>query len=436
MEINHTEENSNAFVLNLGKSKWKAERIKIKDLRKGVHTIADIEKRNPKAYDGKLEIRPHYQRLFVYSKAKQAKVIESILDGTPLGQMIWVDHGDGTFSCHDGQQRTCSILYFAVGAFSIILDEKTGKELTFEKLREDYPSLAEAFDNYELLVVKGSGDEAEIVRKFEVINTQSEPLSAQEGRNIIYSKGKWLPDAQEAFCLKDSDGPKECKDFVSAKVNRQELLEIALAWITDGTNEGIIDYMRNHYKDDNADELWENFQNVCDWIKEIVGEYWTVNLPASAIRLNRKWGELYKYAQKHGVAFNAEERNAFIDNYIKNTSIGEYTISGLFPYLIKGDENLLSRKKFNEEQKKKVYHIQNGRCACCHKKFEVKNMDAHHIKAQRNGGLTETDNCAMLCPECHGDIHTCKITTDTLLKQMLILCPDREKEINILRNSL
>lgn len=415
MDINHTTE-ENAFVLNLGKSKWETTSIKIKDLIKGVETRADVDHKNPHAYDGKLEIRPYYQRLFVYEPAKQAAVIGSILDGTPLGQMIWVEHEDGTFSCFDGQQRTCSILYFVVGAFSIILDEKTGEKITYAKLREDYPELYNIFNNYELLVVKGKGEEKEMVRKFDRVNTQGEPLSSQESRNILYSKGTWLPDAQHAFCTTNCSGQRECKGFVSAKINRQELLEIALAWITDGTNAGIIDYMREHYKDENADELWLHFQNVCDWVKDFVGEYWIENLPSGAKQLNRKWGELYKYAQEHGVAFNREDRDAFIDNFIKNTVIGEYRLAGLFPYLITGDENLLTRSRFNEEQKKRVYYTQKGRCACCHKEFSIKDLVAHHIVAQRNGGRTEVDNCAMLCVECHMDIHTCKTTTETLMQ--------------------
>ena len=57
-------------------------------------------------YDGKLDIRPPYQREFVYNGEQRDEVIRTIRKGFPLNVMYWVVRDDGTFEVMDGQQRT------------------------------------------------------------------------------------------------------------------------------------------------------------------------------------------------------------------------------------------------------------------------------------------------------------------------------------------
>ena len=80
-------------------------------------TENDIEKA-VMAYDGKLCVRPAFQRSFVYDKKQENAVIDTVLKGFPLNIMYWVDNGDGTYDCLDGQQRTItfSLLLKALGA--------------------------------------------------------------------------------------------------------------------------------------------------------------------------------------------------------------------------------------------------------------------------------------------------------------------------------
>ena len=59
-------------------------------------------------YLGKLDIRPAFQREFVYKDKPRNAVIDSILKGFPLNVMYWVKRGD-KFEVLDGQQRTISI---------------------------------------------------------------------------------------------------------------------------------------------------------------------------------------------------------------------------------------------------------------------------------------------------------------------------------------
>ena len=60
-------------------------------------------------YGGKLDIRPPYQREFVYKAAQRDAVIDTIQNGFPLNVMYWAVRDDGTFEIIDGQQRTISV---------------------------------------------------------------------------------------------------------------------------------------------------------------------------------------------------------------------------------------------------------------------------------------------------------------------------------------
>ena len=59
-------------------------------------------------YNGRLNIRPQYQREFVYDEKKRNAVIETIVKGFPLNVMYWVKNPGDQFEVLDGQQRTIS----------------------------------------------------------------------------------------------------------------------------------------------------------------------------------------------------------------------------------------------------------------------------------------------------------------------------------------
>ena len=93
--------------------------ITIRDLCDGYinESEADIEK-GVYAYGGKLCVRPAFQRSFVYDTKQANAVINTALKGFPLNVMYWVDNGDGTYDCLDGQQRTISLCNFVDGSTS------------------------------------------------------------------------------------------------------------------------------------------------------------------------------------------------------------------------------------------------------------------------------------------------------------------------------
>lgn len=75
--------------------------------------------------------------------------------------------------------------------------------------------------------------------------------------------------------------------------------------------------------------------------------------------------------------------------------------SGIYEYLLTGDERKLSLRGFTDEIKKKVYAKQEHKCAICGKEFDYGVMHGDHIIPWSKGGKTIEENCQMLCRDCN-----------------------------------
>ena len=73
--------------------------------------------------------------------------------------------------------------------------------------------------------------------------------------------------------------------------------------------------------------------------------------------------------------------------------------SGIYPYVLTGDEKYLSIRLFTDAQKQKTYEKQKGLCKFCKKPFDINQMEADHIKPWHEGGKTIEENCQMLCKD-------------------------------------
>ena len=90
-------------------------RIKVRDLANGYQ---DNGNDGVKAYGGLLDVRPPYQREFVYGEKERNAVIDTLMKGFPLNVMYWAVREDGTYEIIDGQQRTISICQYVIGDFA------------------------------------------------------------------------------------------------------------------------------------------------------------------------------------------------------------------------------------------------------------------------------------------------------------------------------
>jgi len=248
------------------------QKIKI---RKVIDGYKDSAEEGVVAYGGKLDIRPKYQREFVYKEKQRDAVIETVKKGFPLNVMYWMIREDGGYEMLDGQQRTISIGQYVTGDFS--LDNRFFHNLTKEE--------QDKILDYELMIYLCEGSDKERIEWFTVINTYGEKVNAQEIRNAVYT-GPWLSDAKLKFSKRNCVAYLLANDggqLVSGDTVRQEYLETALSWINDGKIE---DYMAKHQHNKNADELWNYFQNVIAWVRSVFPNY-------RREMSNVPWGVLY-----------------------------------------------------------------------------------------------------------------------------------------------
>ena len=68
-----------------------------------------IRELNMMRTDKQLDLRPKYQRNYVFDKQKASRLIESILLDVPMPVMYFAEEPNGKYSVIDGQQRLTSL---------------------------------------------------------------------------------------------------------------------------------------------------------------------------------------------------------------------------------------------------------------------------------------------------------------------------------------
>lgn len=346
-------------------------------VRKVIAGYKDSAEEGVIAFGGKLDIRPKYQREFVYNGKQRDAVIETIKNSFPLNVMYWVKTDEGNYEVMDGQQRTISIGQYVNGDFSL-------NDFFFHNLTDEEQKL---ILDYELMIYFCEGTDKEKLDWFKIINIAGEKLTDQELRNAVYT-GSWLSDAKLKFSKSNCAAYLLANDggqLVSGSPIRQEYLETTLSWIN---NEKIEDYMAKHQHDADADELWGYFQDVIAWVRKTFP-----NHRKEMASVN--WGELYnKYKDKK---FNAGKLEAEIKGLMQDEDVTKK--SGIYSYILTRQEKYLSIRAFTDKMKRETYERQKGICKKCKKHFEIEEMEADHITPWHEGGKTIAENCQMLCKQ-------------------------------------
>ena len=330
-------------------------------------------------YHGKLDIRPAFQREFIYKDKQRNAVIESILKGYPLNVMYWVKHGD-MFEILDGQQRTISICSYVSGRFSLQID---GNDMYFSNLSKDRQG---KILDYELTVYFCEGTDDETMDWFRIVNIAGEVLSEQELRNAIY-KGPWVESAKTFFSRPGSPAYNVGGKYLSGSSVRQDYLETAIKWKSEGN---IKQYLAEHQRNSSAVELWNYFTSVIEWVKAVFPKYRTS-------MKGRDWGRLYdKHKDRDLSPQKLEEQ---VSALIKDDDVTSK--QGIYEYVLTGDQHLLNIRQFSVAQKEAKYEEQKGICAICGNEFAIEEMEGDHITPWSEGGATVPENLQMVSRECN-----------------------------------
>ena len=358
-------------------------RLEEKTIRELIKGYEDSAENGVVGYDGKLNIRPAFQREFVYKEKERNAVIDTVLKGFPLNVMYWSVDKNGNYELLDGQQRTISICQYCNDDFSVMID---GNPKIFHGLPIDVQN---RILDYKLMIYICEGDESEKLDWFKIINLAGVELTQQELRNAVYT-GEWLTDAKRYFSKTGCVAYKVANKYLSGEMNRQAYLEAALDWISNRDGITIEQYMAEHQKSTNAAELWLYFQNVITWVQTAFPHF-------RKEMKGLKWGVLYnKYGDKPVDPAQLEKeivRLMMDDDVTKK--------SGIYEYLLSYKEKFLSIRVFTDSQKRTAYERQQGSCPICKNHYEFEQMEGDHIKPWCEGGKTEASNLQMLCKDCN-----------------------------------
>jgi len=295
-------------------------------------------------YGGKLNIRPKYQREFVYKDKQRDAVIDTIKKNFPLNVMYWVKNENGNFEVLDGQQRTISFCEYIAGAFSL-------DNLYFHNLTDVEKN---QILDYGLMIYFCEGNDREKLDWFRIINIAGEKLTDQELRNAIYS-GVWLIDAKKYFSKSGCPAYSIASDYLSGSAIRQDYLETAIRWIS---GDKIEDYMSKHQHEPNANELWLYFQNIINWVKVVFPNY----------RKEMKgveFGPLYNEFKNKKIDSKKIEKE--IIGLMQDEEVTKK--SGIYSYVLTRQEKYLSIRSFTDKMKREAYERQKGICPKCREYF-------------------------------------------------------------------
>ena len=376
--------------------KTELHQYSVQDLSNGF-LYNELEGKGLYGLSGRLTIQPEYQRNYIYADGKRdVAVIQSLLNGYPLGLIYFNKTGPETFEVLDGQQRITSFGRFVTNRFAVKVD---GMEQYFSGLSADKQ---EKILRSQILVYECEGTESEIKEWFQTINIAGVPLNAQELLNAVYS-GPFVTAGKESFSNSQNANIQMWSAYISGSVNRQDYWERALEWVALG-RENIGAYMSKHRHDKNINSVKTYFDTVISWIS-------TLFISVEPEMKGLEWGRLYE--SFHSFAYDPNKlatriKELYGDSYVKNRK-------GIWEFVLGGevDSKLLDIRVFDDATKKAVYSKQanaadksgKSNCSLCavghdanqSKVWSLSDMDADHVAAWSKGGATSIENCELLC---------------------------------------
>ena len=373
--------------------------ITVGDICKGFY-YNKLEGKGVNGWGGKLVIQPEYQRNYIYEELKRdTAVVESLLKGYPLGLLYFLKTGEDRYEVLDGQQRITSFGRFVTGKMPVM--DEDGHPHNFDK------SLHGRILNIPLTIYicegEGPDPESEIKQWFKTINIAGVDLTPQELLNAVYS-GSFVTAAKSVFSNSGNSNIDTWKAYVKGNERRQEILAVALDWVSKGNVE---EYMKDHRHNPDITELTNYFESVIAWIDGIFKD-------VKAEMRGLEWGRLYELY--HDRPYSPDKVWERVEALYADADDGKIQARrNIFEYVLGGetDRKLLKVRMFGAEIARKVYKRQTDEakakgvsicpdCGLAHdanatRIYAFNEMEADHVTAWSKGGDTSEANCQMLC---------------------------------------
>lgn len=399
--------------------------------------------------EGDIDLRPMFQRGYVWDRSKATRLIESALLRIPLPVIYLAEESDGRCSVIDGQQRLTSLHAFITGKFPNGEEFKLSKMACFDEYNgrkfADLPhQIKRAIKDYPIRVITFSNDSDPELKfnVFERLNTGSVALNDQELRNCLY-RGKYNE------LLKDLATDSEFKMLLGLKDAEKRMTDVELVLrfaafyhqtylkykspIKTFLNED----MRNYQDIGEADakELREAFKNAVQLIKSLLGANTTGSrafkrfYPGTDQNKNGAWEpkkfntSLYDIlmwtfarADKNLVMHNLDAiREAYVDlmtsdidfieSVVRSTSSTQMVVRRFKKWSDRLDsvlENQAKQDRCFSRSLKELRFKENPTCAICHQKIScIDDAAVDHIEQYWAGGKTIPENARLAHRYCN-----------------------------------
>lgn len=207
--------------------------------------------------DRKLNLRPPYQRNFIWGKKDQQLLIDSIEKGYPLPSFFIYQQSNGLFEMVDGQQRAETICRFINGDFKDLSNR------SFGEINRD------AFYSYVLNVTlmsdinESKGED--IAAFYALVNKQGMHLNSAEINKAQYSDNKFLFLVEDLLETEEVSSLDIFSTKTQARMNDRTLIEELVAYLAVGffdKREAVDELYNSHLSDDDIIDYKERFMNV------------------------------------------------------------------------------------------------------------------------------------------------------------------------------
>lgn len=211
----------------------------------------------------KINLRPPYQRNFIWSSKDQKLLIDSIRKGYPLPNFFILKNEDNTFEMVDGQQRAITIYKFVNNEFCDSLKQyyRDYKENTFMSYRinvvllEDFNGSTETKEEF-----------------FYLVNKRGVHLNPSEVNHAYYHNTDFMNLVNRMSDYQSLIDLDIFTDKTVMRMNDRSLIEELAAYLIKGITDkrnAVEDLFESNIKSEVSELQFTRFCNIIDRIKAI-----------------------------------------------------------------------------------------------------------------------------------------------------------------------